>query len=150
MCDKHPMPNERHGDMKPDTDWTQLALDMVRPICRVTMWGIWILLWALYCQLSVTNPEWQLLRSGEDRTMLAAWLAGSLVPDHIRRGWEELSHGARQRRQTLHNQQHHPKCQIYAYDVMCHAAMQPGFNSVKMYMREFIGLDLDGVLCTNC
>ena len=37
MCDKHPMPNERHGDMKPDTDWTQLALDMVRPICRVTM-----------------------------------------------------------------------------------------------------------------
>ena len=75
-----------------------------------------------YCELSVTNPDWQLLGSGEDRTMLPGWalgwLAWSPVPAHIRRGWAE-SPRAGQRRQTHFITSNIITNARYAQDVSC-------------------------------
>lgn len=107
-------------------------------ICRLTMW-IWILLWARfspYCQLSVTNPEWQLLRSGEDRTMLPGWLAGSPVQTiygEAERSWvmERRAQGRGDRHFITNNIILNAR---YTH-MMCHAGPD-GFSS---YMKEFIG-----------
>ena len=109
MCDKHPMPNEWHSDMIPDTAWTHSG---------GLIWSDQFAGWQCagseyyyeqhclyYCQLSVTNPDWQLLRSGDYRTMLSLpgpVLAGMVPSPGPYTARLELSHysSTGQRRQT--------------------------------------------------
>ena len=144
---RHLMPNEWQGggDTILDTGRTEcsprLIWSMGGPICRLTMW-IWILLWArVSLSFCIVSCQWLILSdscSGLEKTEQwspAGWQGPQSGP-YTARPREAESWSAGQRRQTLHNQQHHPECQIYAYDVSYRAWW---IQFICSYMKEFIG-----------
>ena len=98
--------------------------------------------------LGIVSCQWLILSdscSGLEKTEQwspAGWQGPQSGP-YTARPREAESWSAGQRRQTLHNQQHHPECQIYAYDVSYRAWWM--MDSVHTWKSLLVR---DGVKCS--